>query len=354
MNMNRLEEEIKHDQELFSYFRDRNTTLCQDNFNFLMEHPEVKRLLNDYLSNILLHKPDDVFKFTKDYFKFLSDKGESHKFVILVGPNSVGKTTMINKIMEEFPNNFEQPIFRSTIKNENGFKIMDIEEYNTALTNNMFIYSKFDNNNQEYISIEKQEIERIQKEGKIAIIEIDLNGAKKLQTSEFDANFIGIIPPSLDALRERIKKHTKLNTESINRQLEIAQEEIKEIEKLTFFCFRIMNDDLEAGIKDVKNAVISLYPKLKYSDEMIEEIKNIDPKESISSKNEGKEGEVKKDNELNEGIKEEPHKENKENNENKEEEEKDNESENEGENKNEKEENKDENKEENKDEPKVE
>ena len=66
--MNKLEEEIQNDQELFSYFRDRNTTLCQDNFHFLMEHPEVKRLLNDYLSNILLHKPDDVFKFTKDYF----------------------------------------------------------------------------------------------------------------------------------------------------------------------------------------------------------------------------------------------------------------------------------------------
>ena len=353
--MNRLEEEIKHDQELFSYFRDRNTTLCQDNFNFLMEHPEVKRLLNDYLSNILLHKPDDVFKFTKDYFKFLSDKGESHKFVILVGPNSVGKTTMINKIIEEFPDYFERPVFRSTVKNEGGFKIMDIEEYNIALTNNMFIYSKFDNNNQEYISIEKQEIERIQQTGKIAIIEIDLNGAKKLQTSEYDANFIGIIPPSLDALRERIKQHTKLNTENINRQLEIAQEEIKEIEKLTFFCFRITNDDLDAGIKDVKNAVISLYPKLKYSDEMIEEIKNIDPKASIIPKEDAKENEDKKDsNEGNEGIKEEPHKENKENNEIKEEEEKANESENEAENKNEKEEKKEEKPDESKEEKKGE
>ena len=137
--MSKLEEEIQNDQELFSYFRDRNTMLCQDNFNFLMEHPEIKRLLNDYLSNILLHKPDDVFKFTKDYFKFLCDKGESHKLVVLVGPNSVGKTTMIDYIIKEFPNDFMKPVFRSTVKNENGYKLMDIEEHSNGLKNNLFI-----------------------------------------------------------------------------------------------------------------------------------------------------------------------------------------------------------------------
>jgi guanylate kinase len=273
--MNKLEEEIQNDQELFSYFRDRNTTLCQDNFNFLMEHPEVKRLLNDYLSNILLHKPDDVFKFTKDYFKFLCDKGESHKLVVLVGPNSVGKTTMIDYIIKEFPNDFMKPVFRSTVKKENGYKLMDIEEHSNGLKNNLFIYDRFDTEKKEYISLEKSEIEKIQKEGKIAILEIDLEGAKKMNNLDIEANFIGILPPSLDALRQRIKANTKLNTEKINAELEKASDEIKEIEKYTFFMFRIINDELEAGLKDTKNAMISLYPKLKYSDEMIEEIKNM-------------------------------------------------------------------------------
>ena len=274
--MNNLEEEIKNDQELFSYFRDRNTTLCQDNFTFLMEHPEVKRLLNDYLSNILLHKPDDVFKFTKDYFKFLCDKGESNKLVVLVGPNSVGKTTMIDYIIQQFPDNFKRPTFRSTVRNENGYKLIDIEEHSNAVKNKLFIYDRFDTDHKEYISLEKSEIENIQKEGKIAIIEIDLEGAKKMNRMDCDANFVGILPPSLDALRQRIKEHTKLNTEKINAELEKAADEIKEIEKYTFFVFRIINDVLEAGLKDIKNSMISLFPKLKYSDEMIEELHNMD------------------------------------------------------------------------------
>ena len=310
--MNKLEEEIQNDQELFSYFRDRNTTLCQDNFNFLMEHPEVKRLLNDYLSNILLHKPDDVFKFTKDYFKFLCDKGESHKLVVLVGPNSVGKTTMIDYIIKQFPNDFRKPSFRSTIQNENGFKLMDIEEHSNGLKNNLFIYDRFDTDKKEYISLEKLEIENIQNEGKIAIIEIDLEGAKKMNSLDIEANFLGIMPPSLDALRLRIKKHTKLNTEKINAELEKASDEIKEIEKYTFFMFRIINDELETGLKDIKNAMISLYPKLKYTDEMIEEIKNL----NFNGENENKKEEEKKENEENH-IKEDAREEIKENEEEK-------------------------------------
>jgi guanylate kinase len=232
--------------------------------------------LNDYLSNILLHKPDDVFKFTKDYFKFLCDKGESNKLVVLVGPNSVGKTTMIDYILKQFPDNFQKPTFRSTVKNDNGYKLMDIEEHSNGVKNKLFLYDKFDTEHKEYISLEKSEVERIQNEGKIAIIEIDLEGAKKLNRLDFDANFVGILPPSLDALRQRIKEHTKLNTEKINAELEKASDEIKEIEKYTFFVFRIINDVLETGLKDVKNAMTSLFPKLKYSDQMIEDIKNMD------------------------------------------------------------------------------
>ena len=131
-----------------------------------------------------------------------------------------------------------------------------------------------------------REIEEIKNQGKIAIIEIDLEGAKKMNSLDIEANFIGILPPSLDGLRHRIKEHTKLNTEKINAELEKASDEIKEIEKYTFFMFRIINDQLETGLKDILNAMISLYPKLKYTDEIIEEIKNMNMKENNIKKDE--------------------------------------------------------------------
>ncbi len=210
---------------------------------------------------------------------------------------------MVNKIVTEFPNDFEISIFLSTQKEGDGFKIIDIEDYNTALKSKKYVYNKFNMSTQEYVALEKEEVDRIQNSGKIAIIEIDLEGAKKLKNLDVGANFVGILPPSLDALRARIKEHTKLSTADINKQLETAEEEIKEIEKYTFFVFRIINDDLDTGLKDIKNAMISLYPKLKYTEDLINEIKNSDFQES---ENKESDSDAKMDNkEDGQGIKEE-------------------------------------------------
>ena len=294
-----MEEEIKNDQELYSYFRGRTATLCRDNFTFLMEHPEVKRLLNDYLSNILLHKPDDVFKFTKDYFKFLSDKGESVKFVVLVGPNSVGKSTLIDRLMEEYKGVFERPKFTSSKEKENCI-VVSKEDFMDMLNKKEVLSYTYDNKEKEYEGITKGEIQRIINEGKIALLEIDLTGAMKINASSVDANFVGILPPSIDALRKRVKEHTKLNTGNINKVLEKAAEEVKEIEAHSFFQFRIMNDEIDTGYKDFKNAMVSLFPFLKYSKEYIDKVIEVASKGHEEKKedemNEIKEEEKKEDN----------------------------------------------------------
>lgn len=79
-----------------------------------MDHPEVKRMLSDYLANILLHKPDDVFKFTKDYYKVLASNGQSDKCVILVGPDCVGKSKLVQELLKEFPEKFSYPKVSTT------------------------------------------------------------------------------------------------------------------------------------------------------------------------------------------------------------------------------------------------
>jgi guanylate kinase len=75
------------------------------------------------LSNLLLHKPDDVFKFTKDYFSVLSDLPDLSKILVLVGPQCVGKTAYINKLIEKYPNNFEFPVKITTDTNAKGDNI---------------------------------------------------------------------------------------------------------------------------------------------------------------------------------------------------------------------------------------
>ena len=55
---------------------------------------------------------------TKDYFKFLSDKGESVKLVVLVGPNRVGKSMLIDRLMQNIKIDLQKPKYTSLKEQE--------------------------------------------------------------------------------------------------------------------------------------------------------------------------------------------------------------------------------------------
>ncbi|KAG7465385.1 hypothetical protein JOB18_034437 [Solea senegalensis] len=56
------------DMQMRSKFLDRKEELKADNASYLRKHPEVRALISDFLQFLLLRKPDDVFRFARDYF----------------------------------------------------------------------------------------------------------------------------------------------------------------------------------------------------------------------------------------------------------------------------------------------
>ena len=64
---------------------------------------------------ILLYK-DDVFKFTKQYYAFLADNAHTDKLLVIVGPICSGKTTLISRLITDFPNFFDIPKRTTTRK----------------------------------------------------------------------------------------------------------------------------------------------------------------------------------------------------------------------------------------------
>lgn len=68
-------------------------------------HEELQHILNDFLSNLLLHKPDDVYAFARSYFstshailtllpqKFSTISNKKPSPLVIAGPSGVGKGT---------------------------------------------------------------------------------------------------------------------------------------------------------------------------------------------------------------------------------------------------------------------
>jgi guanylate kinase len=82
------------DPELQNFYNDIKSEIKGEHADYIKQHPEIRQVLNDYLSNILLHKPEDVYSFTKDYFSFFNMKKETDrplKLLVVAGPSGSGK-----------------------------------------------------------------------------------------------------------------------------------------------------------------------------------------------------------------------------------------------------------------------
>lgn len=58
----------------------------------------------------------------------------------------------------------------------------------------------------------------------------------------------------------------------VNKILFDAEEEIKEIEKCSFFSNRLINDNFEIAYEMFKNRVISIYPFIKSDFKIVENL----------------------------------------------------------------------------------
>jgi len=98
--------------------------LIDSHKHYIQSHPEIREVLNDFLSSILLHKPvvitvlnffqNDVFVFAKEYFHPFNPTPLKYKPLIVVGPSGVGKATLVNEILKIYGGLFERKVSYTT------------------------------------------------------------------------------------------------------------------------------------------------------------------------------------------------------------------------------------------------
>lgn len=81
------------DPELKTYFSKIKEEIKSEHVQYIKCHPEIRDILNDFLSSLLLEKPDDIYLYARKYFGFFNvDKiVDRQPFLIISGPSGVGK-----------------------------------------------------------------------------------------------------------------------------------------------------------------------------------------------------------------------------------------------------------------------
>ena len=186
-----------------------------------------------------------------------------NKVLVVVGPSGVGKDTVMQKVLEKYPDKFKKGVTHTSRKmrpgEKEGFNYYYIteEEFLKLKDNDGLVEHNFYNGN--YYGLSKKELEDGTKGDKILYVIIDINGAKRVHDLGIPANFVAILPPSEETLEKRLKGRGTESEEVIKGRLETAKKETREIDSSSFFNCKVYNDDLEKAILDMEENLKKLY-----------------------------------------------------------------------------------------------
>ena len=191
---------------------------------------------------------------------------EETKILVIVGPSSVGKDTLMNKILDKYSGKFKKAVSYTSRKKRPGeregynYHYVTKEEFLKLIEENKMVEYYFYSGN--YYGLPKKELEERTKDKKILYINIGVSATEKIHEFNVPAFFIAILPPSLEVLENRLKGRKTESEKIIKERLETAKNEIKAINESRILNFKIYNDNLEETILDLEEKLKKLYPIL--------------------------------------------------------------------------------------------
>ena len=183
-----------------------------------------------------------------------SGEEEKVKIIVISGPSGSGKSTIASKVEQSDPGKYE--IVRSFTtrkpRTENEFyTFVSNKEFERMENEGMFLETNVYNGNNSRYGTPRPEVERIIKEGKSPILEIDVHGREQvaewiLDHPEHSLQSIFIsVPP--DILKKRLTDRGDAPA-SIEQRLKAAAEEVKSAERYDAI---VVNDELERAVSEV-------------------------------------------------------------------------------------------------------
>ncbi len=173
------------------------------------------------------------------------------KLIVISGPSGVGKTTICNEIIARRKDIVYSISATSRQKRKgevNGreYFFLSSDEFQRWIKQGRFVeYAKVHGN---YYGTPREFLEENLKEGKSVLLDIDVQGAKKLMKIYPDGIYIFILPPDFDELKNRLKKRNTDDDKVIEKRLKNASNELK---YLSDYKYAVKNIVLEETIKEI-------------------------------------------------------------------------------------------------------
>jgi guanylate kinase len=170
---------------------------------------------------------------------------------IVAAPSGAGKSSLVNAVLAEDPQlrlsiSYTTRAPRPGEANGREYHFVNRDTFLAMAAAGDFLESAEVHGN--YYATSQRQIEEIRASGHDAVLEIDWQGAQQVRRIFPDAIGIFILPPSREALRERLVARGQDPPAVIERRLAAAEDEMSHVAE---FDYAIINKDFDEARRDL-------------------------------------------------------------------------------------------------------
>jgi guanylate kinase len=132
----------------------------------------------------------------------------------------------------------------------------------TAISNNEFIEYACVHTN--YYGSSFKAVESVRDEGKICILDIDIQGVQNVKKSDLNCYYIFISPPSIEELESRLRGRGTETEDKIQIRMKNASDEIEYGNTPGNFDFLVSNNNLEQTVDSIIERLKIWYPNFDF------------------------------------------------------------------------------------------
>ena len=174
---------------------------------------------------------------------------------IVSAPSGTGKTTLVERLVQVLPNlrlsrSYTSRVARDGERDGLDYNFITPDEFRRRIDRCEFLEwaDVFGN----YYGTGAREVERLIADGQDVVLVIDVQGAKQVKARGIDHTAIFVLPPSFQALEQRLRGRSKDTEAQMQRRLATARAEAASFVE---YDYVVVNDALDPTVARLRDII---------------------------------------------------------------------------------------------------
>jgi guanylate kinase len=176
---------------------------------------------------------------------------------VVSAPSGAGKTTLVERLVQTTPGlrmsrSYTSRPARPGEADGVDYHFVSRERFEAMIAGDQFLeWAEIFGN---LYGTSTVDTERALHEGADLVLVIDVQGARQVRRQRLPVVSVFVLPPSFDALQQRLRGRSKDSDDQIRRRLDVAREEVSAVKEYEYV---VVNDEIDACVERIRAIVLA-------------------------------------------------------------------------------------------------